>query len=158
MKKVLLIVFIAILLFAGYVAWGLWVPLSTGEQRFVLLRPGSSARSIARQLEQEGVIRSWPAFMMLHYYAVRPLQAGEYLFEHPANAIQVYRRLARGDVYVREVVIPEGYNIFEVAKAIEAAGLGSSQEFANIARARRTLIADLDPQAKSLEGYLFPDT
>src|SRR5262249_12031328 len=79
-------------------------------------------------------------------------------FDHSANAIQVYRRLARGDVYVRTVVIPEGYNIFEIAQALEASGLGSSAEFTKIAHSQRILIADLDPEAKSLEGYLFPDT
>jgi UPF0755 protein len=158
MKKFLLVVFVILVLTAGYLAYGLLLPVRIGEQRFVLLRAGSSARSIARQLQQEGVIRSWPAFMLLHYYKVRPLQAGEYLFDHSANAIQVYRRLARGDVYVRTVVIPEGYNMFEIAQAIESAGLGSSRDFINIARQQSVLISDLDPQAKSLEGYLFPDT
>jgi UPF0755 protein len=70
----------------------------------------------------------------------------------------VYRRLAHGDVYVRTVVVPEGYNVFDIAQALEAEGLGSSQEFLKVVRAQRALIADLDPEAKSLEGYLFPDT
>ena len=158
MKKFLLFLFAIFLLAACYLAYGLLLPITPSGQQFVLLRQGSSARSIAKQLQQEGVIRSWPAFMLMHYYKVRPLQAGEYLFDQPANAIQVYRRLARGDVYVRTVVIPEGYNIFDIAQAVEAAGLGSVQEFINLARSQRALIADLDPEAKSLEGYLFPDT
>ena len=158
MKKLLRLFFVLLLLAAGYLAYGLLLPINPGGQRFVLLRSGSSARNIAKQLQQEGVIRSWPAFMLMHYYKVRPLQAGEYLFDHPANAIQVYRRLARGDVYTRTVVIPEGYNMFEVAQVLEAEGLGSSQEFLKTARSQRALIADLDPNAKSLEGYLFPDT
>lgn len=158
MKKLLLLLLVFLLFAAGYLAFGLFVPITPNGQQFVLLRPGSSARTIAKQLDQEGVIRSWPAFLLMHYYKVRPLQAGEYLFDHSANAIQVYRRLAHGDIYVRTVVIPEGYNVFDVAKAVEAAGLGKSDEFVNIARSQRTLIADMDPEAKSLEGYLFPDT
>lgn len=158
MKKFLLVVFVLVVLAVGYLAYGLLLPVRISDQRFVLLRAGSSARSIAKQLDQEGVIRSWPAFMLLHYYKVRPLQAGEYLFDRPANAIQVYRRIARGDVYVRTVVIPEGYNLFEIAQAIESAGLGSSRDFINTARSQTALISDLAPQAKSLEGYLFPDT
>jgi UPF0755 protein len=157
MKKVLAFVFIVLLAAAGYLAYGLLLPVRV-DQRFVLLKPGSSAKTIAKQLRKEGVIRSWPAFLLLHYYAVKPLQAGEYLFDRPANAIDIYRRLAKGDVFVRTVVVPEGYNIFEIGQAVEAAGLGSSQDFIRIARSERRLISDLAPQAQSLEGYLFPDT
>jgi peptidoglycan lytic transglycosylase G len=158
MKKFLAFILLIGVLAAGYFAFALLVPVSVNEQQFVLLRPGSSARTIARQLRQAGVIRSWPAFLLLHYYKVRPLQAGEYLFDHPANMREVYRRLAAGDVYVRTVVIPEGYNLFDIAQAIEAAGLGKSADFINIARGQRTLVGDIDPEVKSLEGYLFPDT
>jgi UPF0755 protein len=158
MKKLFAFLLILILLAAAYIAFALLVPVHIDEQRFVLLRPGSSARNIAKQLEQENVIRSWPAFLLLHYYKVRSLQAGEYLFDHSVNALQVYRRIARGEVYTRSVVIPEGYNLFEIAQALEAAGLGSRREFESTARNQRALIADLDPQAQSLEGYLFPDT
>jgi UPF0755 protein len=158
MKRLFRFLFFAILLFVVYLAYGLLLPVRINEPHYVLLRPGSSARAIAKQLDDENVIRSWPAFLLLHYYKVRRLQAGEYLFDHPANALQVYRRIARGDVYTRTVVIPEGYNLFEIAQAVEAAGLGSRHEFENIARSQRPLIADLDPQAQSLEGYLFPDT
>jgi UPF0755 protein len=157
MKKFFAVVFILILATAGYLAYGLLLPVRS-EQRFVLLKPGSSAKTIAKRLREESVIRSWPAFLLLHYYRVQPLQAGEYLFDGPANAIEVYRRLAKGDVYVRVVVVPEGYNLFDIAQAVEAAGLGSRQDFIRVARSERRLIADLAPKAQSLEGYLFPDT
>src|SRR5919204_1233443 len=158
MKKLFKFLLLIVFIIAGYLAFALLVPVQVHEQRFVLLRPGSSARAIARQLQQGHVIRSWPAFLLFHYYKVRPLQAGEYLFNHSANALQVYKRIASGDVYVRTVVIPEGYNLFEIGQAVEAAGLGSSRDFENIARHESALIADLDPQAQSLEGYLFPNT
>jgi UPF0755 protein len=56
------------------------------------------------------------------------------------------------------VVVPEGYNMFEIASAIEAAGLGHKEEFLAVATKDTALIRTVDPQAKSLEGYLFPDT
>jgi hypothetical protein len=64
----------------------------------------------------------------------------------------------RGDIYVHTVVIPEGYTMFDIAQAIEDAGLGSSQQFIQVARSEVGLISDLSPDAKSLEGYLFPNT
>jgi UPF0755 protein len=158
LRKFLGFIVIVIVLCAGYLYYGLVLRTGTTQQKFVLLRPGSSARHIAQQLKEEGVIRSWPAFLLLHYWRVKPLKAGEYLFDHPSNAIEVYDRLARGDIYAHEVVIPEGYNIFDISNAIEASGLGPAQGFRDAALNGGALVADLDPQAKSLEGYLFPDT
>ena len=159
MRTVLKVMGVLVVALAAWVAWALWLPLRPPGQKTVLLHPGYSTRHIALALKSAGVIRSSTAFLLWHYLAhPRSLKAGEYLFEQPANVFQVHRRLARGDVYVHTVVIPEGFNIFEIAQAISAAGLGSPQEFVQAARSNTVLINDLDPQATSLEGYLFPDT
>src|SRR5262249_42099002 len=71
---------------------------------------------------------------------------------------QIYDRIARGDIYFHEVTIPEGYTMFDIAGAMQSAGLGTAQDFLKIAQTRTDLIADLAPEAKSLEGYLFPNT
>src|SRR4029077_10548280 len=72
--------------------------------------------------------------------------------------VQIHERLVRGDIYVHTVVIPEGYTMFDIAQAVQDAGLGSSQEFLEVAKSDLGLISDLDPEAKTLEGYLFPNT
>lgn len=124
-----------------------------------MLHPGYSTRRIAGELESAGVIRSATAFVVWHrLHEKRSLKAGEYLFERTANALEVHDRLVRGDVYVHTVVVPEGYNIFEIAQAIQDAGLGSSQDFLKVATSDLSLISDLDPDADTLEGYLFPST
>ncbi|HLK33722.1 MAG TPA: endolytic transglycosylase MltG [Terriglobales bacterium] len=159
MRALLKLVAVAILVVAAWLVWALWLPLRPPGQKFVLLHPGYSTRHIAVALKSAGVIRSSTAFLLWHFVAhPRTLKAGEYLFDQPANALQVHRRLARGDVYVHTVVIPEGFNIFEIAQAVAGAGLSSEQEFLSAARADTVLVRDLDPQASSLEGYLFPDT
>ncbi len=86
------------------------------------------------------------------------LKAGEYRFDHPATITEVYNRLQRGDVYTRSLTIPEGSNIFDIATRVEAAQLGDRSSFLAAERTQLSLIADLDPKASSLEGYLFPDT
>ncbi len=148
----------AILLAAAWLTWALLLPVTPAGAKYVLLRPGWSTRRIAAELRAAGVIRSARAFLLLHY--ARPsstLKAGEYKFDQPANAFDVQERLVRGDIFVHTVVIPEGYNIFDVAAAIEQAGLGSRQDFLQVAQTP-ALIQDLDQQARSLEGFLFPDT
>lgn len=159
MRKLLTFLLLCAMAFAGWLAWALWLPVSPGGQKFVMLRSGYSTRHLARVLKSAGVIRSSEAFVLWHAFHRRPsLKAGEYLFDRDANAIAIHKRLARGDVYVHTVVIPEGFNMFDIAAAIESAGLGSRQDFLKAATADISLISDLDPQAKSLEGYLFPNT
>lgn len=159
MRAFLKFLAVCVLAVAAWLAWALWLPLRPPGQKFVLLHPGFSTRHIAESLKSAGVIRNSTAFLLWHFAArPRTLKAGEYLFDHPASAIQIHRRLAKGDIYVHTVVIPEGYNLFEIAQTLAAAGLGSQQEFLQAARADTVLIHDLDPQANSLEGYLFPDT
>jgi len=134
-------------------------PMTPAGQKFVLLKSGLTTRKIAAELKGAGVIRSERAFLIWHYlHRKRSLKAGEYLFERSANLKDIHERLARGDIYTHTVVVPEGFTMFDIADAIEQSGLGSRDDFLKVARSETDLIHDLDPQATSLEGYLFPDT
>jgi len=145
--------------FALWLIWAALLPVKPPGTTFVLLRPGWSTRHIAQTLQREGVIRSSAAFLMLQYAeGLKTLKAGEYKFEDPASALDVWRRLARGDVYARTVVVPEGYNIYDIALAVEQAGLGPAADFVAVAKGDTFLVRELDPNAVTLEGYLFPDT
>ncbi len=135
------------------------LPVTPGTPTFVMLRSGYSTRRIARELKNAGVIRSSQGFVLWHYFhAKRSLKAGEYLFDKTADTRDIHARLAQGDIYVHTVVIPEGYNIFDIAQAIQEAGLGNSADFLKVATSRTDMISDLAPGARSLEGYLFPNT
>ncbi len=150
---------VAVLLGAAWLAYGMLLPAGPAEETLVQLKPGSSAHRIAAALETAGIIRSRQVFLLWHaVHGRKPLKAGEYAFDHPARLGEVYERIARGDIYVRTVVIPEGFNMFDVAATIESAGLGKREDFLEVARTDTALVRDLDPQAPSLEGYLFPDT
>jgi len=158
-RTVFILFLLAVLAGGGWLAWALTQPVTPAGQTFVLLHPGYSARRIATELKSAGVIRSADAFVLWHYvHHKRSLKAGEYLFDKSATSIDVHRRLVRGDVYFHTVVIPEGFNMFDIAQAIQNAGLGSSEDFLKVAASDTALIADLAPDAKTLEGYLFPNT
>ncbi len=159
MRKFLAILLLAVLGVGGWLAWALWLPVTPAGQKFVMLRPGYSTRRIAAELRAAGVIRSRFAFILWHrFHRRQSLKAGEYLFDKTARMLEVNDRLVRGDIYVHTVVIPEGFTMFDIAQAIQDAGLGSSQDFLAVAQSDRELISDLAPEAKSLEGFLFPNT
>jgi UPF0755 protein len=150
------------LLLCATVAWLIVTPYGPSTETFVDIVPGTGTQAIAAQLERSGVIRSRYGFDLLRELKGGKLKAGEYRFDHPAPITEVYARLVRGDVYTRAVTIPEGYNIFDIAQAVEDAGLGSRDAFLAAARQHTELIAEWmppgAPRPESLEGYLFPDT
>jgi UPF0755 protein len=143
----------------GWAAWQVYVPLTPPAHTSLLLHPGYSTRHIAAELKGHGIVRHELAFEIWHaLHRKRSLKAGEYLFDHPATLGQVHDRIAHGDVYFHVLTIPEGFTIFDIAQAMQDSGLASADDFLRVARSRTDLISDIAPQAKSLEGYLFPST
>jgi UPF0755 protein len=86
------------------------------------------------------------------------LKAGEYRFDRPQKVGAVYEQIARGEVFTLTVTIPEGANLFDVAQRVQSAGLGTYAGFLAAAEKHAEMVRGMDPQAASLEGYLFPDT
>ena len=119
---------------------------------------GAGTAGIAARLESAGILRSRYLFLLQRKLAGGTLKAGVYRFDHPSTVLEAYAHLARGDVYTLTLVIPEGFNLFDIAQAVQAAGLAPAETFLAAARSDTALIADLDPHAASLEGFLFPDT
>ncbi len=162
--KFLTTLLILALLAAAVTGFLLYAPIgpppgtSDNEAIYVDIAPGTATPAIAAQLEQAGAIHSRYAFDLLRLIKRGKLIAGEYRFNHPAPATEVYARMVRGDVYTLTLTLPEGYNIFDIAAAVQSAGLGPADAFLNAERTQTALIADLSPNAPSLEGYLFPDT
>ena len=148
----------ALAAYAVYAPIGPPAGISDQQAIYVDIAPGTGTQAIAAQLQRAGVLRSRFAFLLLRAVKGGKLMAGEYRFNHPAPATEVYARILRGDVYTIPLTIPEGYNIFDIAQAVESAGLGSRDAFLAAERSQTALIRDLSPNAPSLEGYLFPDT
>lgn len=159
--RVVAVLILLALVAAGVGAWLVTVPAgpaSEAEAVFVDIKPGTGSAAIAAQLQRSGVIRSRYAFELLRLIKGGSLKAGEYRFASPVPMTDVYARIARGDVYTVAITIPEGYNIFDIAAAMAGAGLADRDAFLAAERKDVGLIADLEPGAASLEGFLFPDT
>ena len=143
---------------AGVTGWAIFTPYGPSAETFVDIPTGSSTTHIARQLQASGVIRNQLAFDFWRWVRRGKLKAGEYRFDHPMPLTAVYEQIARGEVFTVAVTVPEGATVFEVANRLEQAGISSREEFLNEQPRLAELVSDIDPQAKTLEGYLFPDT
>jgi UPF0755 protein len=163
--KRLLILFGGVVIAAGALAAWTYDRVTTpyrgfGEaERFVDVPPGTGVAGIAARLADAGVIPDPVTFRVAARLtgADRRLQAGEYRFADAASPLDVMRRIARGDVYTRSVTFREGLTITEMADVFAQSGLGTADDFVRAA-SDGSLVADLDPDARTLEGYLFPDT
>lgn len=137
----------------------------TAHDRTITIAPGAARQQILRQLRREGVLTTdWPLQLWLTLFGRQMvLKAGDYRFPSPISALEVLERMERGQVVTRSLTIPEGYNRYDIARLL--AGLEGIAEPVVAQPStllplfdRVSLIADLDPAAENLEGYLFPDT
>jgi UPF0755 protein len=144
---------------AGYLAFRLNRPYQGFSGPIFLEFPrGTSTGEMAAQLAKAGVVRRRLDFLLARLgRRGRRLQAGEYRFDRAASPREVFDRIARGDIFFYELVVPEGKNLFDIAAALEQIGLFKADVFLKAAR-DPALIRDLDPRAPTLEGYLFPQT
>ena len=161
MKKALILLAFPLVLSAAFIASLALRPFRGYSGSVIVKIPaGAGSRTAAGILESQGVLRSRLPFLAL--YAIgkprqRTLKAGEYLFDRPLSPRDVYWKLVHGDIYYHLVVIPEGSDRFDMARIFHDKLALPPQDFLRATRDAEP-VRDLDPQASSLEGYLFPDT
>jgi UPF0755 protein len=167
MRRLILLI-IAVLLLAGG-ASAAWVyselrqPISHNKSgQYIEIPRGSSPASIVKKLAEEGIIKNeWP--LMAYLKATgrgSTLKAGEYDFPSPVSPLNVLAKLQQGQRRLNRLTIPEGWTRWDIAKAmVQMPELHLENEAQALDLMNNvSLIADLDPLAKNLEGYLFPDT
>ncbi|HET8782658.1 MAG TPA: endolytic transglycosylase MltG [Pyrinomonadaceae bacterium] len=167
MKRIILLI-IAVLLLAGG-ASAAWVyselrrPIAHDKSgKYIEIPRGSSPSSIIKRLADEGILKhEWP--LMIYLKATgrgSTLKAGEYDFPSPVSPLSVLAKLQTGQRRLNRITVPEGWTRWDIAKAmVQVPELHLETEAQALDLMNNvSLISDLDPLAKNLEGYLFPDT
>jgi UPF0755 protein len=166
--KILFVLFIVSLLAFGGVAYWLYNALNTPVRhdkadKFIEIPKGSTPNQIIAKLADEGIIQSETAtnIYLRTFGNAEKLQAGEYQFSSPITPLQVLKDLEKGEERTVKLTIPEGFTRFDIAKRIaekfpqnppvdEKAILNMMDD--------TSLIKDIAPAAKNLEGYMYPST
>ncbi len=155
--------FLIVLALCAWAGTWAWLHLNQpykgfGDSVFVDIPVRTRTEEIAAMLAHAGVVEKPWLFTTARVLSPGSvLQAGEYKFDQPASPLQVFAKIARGETYYQVLVVPEGFNIFDIAAQLKPLALITPENFLAAAR-DPSPIADLDPQAPSLEGYLFPDS
>jgi UPF0755 protein len=165
-RLILLIIVVGVLAAAGLGAWtysDLHKPIAHAKTgQYIDIPKGSSPGSIVRRLAAEGIIsHEWPLKLYLKASgAGSTLKAGEYDFPSPISPLGVLAKLQQGQRRLNRLTIIEGWTRWDIARAMAQVpefGLTSDAQALELMD-NVSLISDLDPEAKNLEGYLFPDT
>jgi len=121
------------------------------------------AGRISRMLEEQGLIRSAFIFDIMLKITNRDsqLKAGEYLLNPAMNTMEVIQKLNEGTIVTHRIMIPEGYELKQIAAVLAREGLVDPERFLMLAQNAELVFGEQFPvelPIPSLEGYLFPDT
>jgi UPF0755 protein len=163
--KFLLLLVILFALAAGVFAF--WVRREVNRpvehpsaDRIITIEPGTGAAAVVAKLSEAGIVRH-PIPLRLYLRLTGRsggLRAGDYKFASPISPMQAIEKIRRGEIFLERVTIPEGYNRFDIAETLaEKTGLASKEDFLRLMN-DPTPIQRIAPEARNLEGYLFPDT
>ncbi len=134
-------------------------PQAGWKQINVIVPKGSGSSEVARLLDARGVLRHPIVFRLLVMTTMsgRSLKFGEYAFPEPPSTVEVWRKLYRGEIARYSVLVPEGSNLYDIAKILDDLYLANPEEFVETASSPR-LLERLKIPGKTAEGFLFPDT
>ena len=168
---------LALIAVAGFSYWmfnSLSSPFTHDKaSQFIRIEKGSTPREIISKLKAEGVLAGeMPSLIYLRTLGdAGKLQAGDYQLPSPISPLQVFKELEKGEALTTKLTIPEGFTRFDIAKRI-------AEKFGKAPPATEgtvdappvddkvilammddvTLIRDISPTAKNLEGYMYPTT
>ncbi len=163
LKKIWWIPFVILICIFSYEAWDFYkkgfLPFSESdnEQRVFLVQYGDSLTKVAKRLEKENLIRSELVFRVIakKKKTATQIKPGEYLFSPSQSPEQILDDLVKGRYLAYELLIPEGYDIFDIAKKVDELGLDKKENFLKAAT-DVFLLEEMGINATSVEGYLFP--
>ena len=163
----MVIFILAILIAGGFSFWfynTLHSPVSHGNaERYITIEQGSSSNRILEILGEHNILQAPLATKIYsRFFNIdSKMEAGDYQFPSPISPIEVINHLKNGKKRAKTLTIPEGWTRFEIAKRIvkEFPVESSMTEKEVLSLMDDTsLIQAIDPDAKNLEGYLYPTT
>jgi UPF0755 protein len=165
-RLILLIIVVGLLAASGLAAWtysNLHKPITHSKTgQYIEIPKGTSPTAIVNKLAAEGVIQhEWPLKLYLKLTGKgSTLKAGEYDFPSPISPLGVIAKLQQGERRLDRLTIIEGWTRWDIARAMAQVPEFKLENDAQALELMNnvSLISDLDPVAKNLEGYLFPDT
>ena len=137
----------------------------------LVIEPEDFEYQVGAKLAYGDIIKNdtlWCYWMERHYPDFTFIN-GEYELNSTMSYEEIAKKLQEPDVSHKtvSVVIPEGYNVFDIADTMEENGICSREDFLEACRSKKdyaehydflSTVPDNDKIAYQLEGFLFPAT
>ncbi|HAV40262.1 MAG: endolytic transglycosylase MltG [Aquificota bacterium] len=127
------------------------------DKKTVEIAYGTSTFEMALLLYKEGILRNPLSFLFLHSVEKKKLEAGEYEFDGLVFPWDVYDKISKGLKKLYRITIPEGSDLYDIAKILEENLICSSKDFLKYALSEETA-RKYGLKTPTMEGFLFPDT
>ncbi len=171
-KKIKITLFtLGIMFFCALGAGGFWaayvhkcafVPLGKTQDKVLFVIPkGSTVKNVCLKLEKNGLIRSGKVLLwyLRHKGVDGPVKAGEYRLSPSQSAWEIFREITEGKRQVlHRITIAEGLNLKQVAGIVQKKLGIDKKVFLKLCYNIEFIRSLGIEKAKSLEGYLFPET
>lgn len=123
------------------------------------IKKGASLRAISTQLAKENIIPNAMTFEFLARLLGKQneIKSGEYEFSKGLSPLDILNLMARGEIKLHPLTIPEGYNLQDIGKLLMAKKITTAEEWTGLTL-DKDLLKQIQPKPPTLEGYLFPET
>lgn len=158
-RSIIIGIFLATLGGAAVLYYGINIWQHPWNSVVFTVRPGETFGQINHRLAQQKLIVNPRLFYhyVRHHGRLNQVRAGRFPLKAHATMAEVYQALFDGPILADKVIIPEGKNLYEIAQILEKNNITTADEF--IAAAKDpNLVAQLNIDGPSVEGYLYPDT
>jgi UPF0755 protein len=182
----LLGIFVCVLMSGGilYLHYKINMPIGGKyQEKIFTVSSGKTAKDIAKELENSGLITN-KLFFMIYFKNISKklnepptIKAGQYLISTKLNIPKITQLLIDGEINANQasITIPEGYNVLQIAQLLEKKEIIKKDDFlsfasnyypATIKEKEQSLIKFMNCDSGEAlcelnfpaEGYLFPDT
>lgn len=160
LKSSIIICFLlSIVTFVIYSFLNILVPLNPKKPVEVYVKKGMTFSETLQKLQEGGLLRDKNIVLLVGKITRidRKIKTGLYEFSGPVSPLQIINALISGRVVEFKVTIPEGYNIWQIARTLDASGIITEEDFFRLAY-NREFLDSMNIDAPSIEGYIFPDT
>lgn len=163
MKKILFLFLVFFIMCAGTIGYFYYQNLAQwkylGESKEFYVQPGEGFASVNGRLYRAGLIDNMRFFYYLAKWKhkMNSLHHGRFLIISGSTTQEILETLL-GPPLAIKVTIPEGKNIYDIAKILADAGLGKEKDFIQQAFDKSLIKMTFNPHAQTVEGYLYPET
>lgn len=142
-----------------------WIPFlffpsnDTLQEKMFRVKWGEPFEQVARRLAEEGFVPQSRRFIRLANFmkVAQKTQAGAYMLNGKMTPLQILEHLSKGKVVKFKVTVPEGYNMYQIARLLEEGQVVPTTDFL-AAASDAPLLTELGITGPTAEGYLYPET